>query len=91
MTRFEELLAGKAKVMGESTGVSAEDFSPLSSGAAHQSTQYHERSPSSPSDQADLGKDQLSWRSLFGSNLSSSLQYNEPIMRDGKPLVKISH
>lgn len=37
MYGFEEFLAGKAKVMGESSKASAEDFSPLSNGATSSS------------------------------------------------------
>lgn len=92
MAGFEEFLAGKGKVMGESSRISIEDFPPLSKRATRQapSVQNQGRPPSSSDCQvpaADLGTDaQPTWRSLFFSDPSPSLQYSVPIVSNGKPL-----
>lgn len=74
MDRFESFLASKVKVMGDSSGISAADFLPLSSGMPRSSSSScdHLKTPAvNPVNSAagvDLGQKsvQPSWRSLFG-------------------------
>lgn len=91
MNRPDDFLAGKAKVMG----VSAEDFPPLSKMATGCSSDQSASKQSaeattgdSPCEQASLS--QPCWKSLFGSDPPPELEYCEPELCDGEPLVKIS-
>lgn len=55
MAGFEEFLASKAKVMGESSSASAEDFPPLSKGATRQAPSSQNPPPSLSARQVPVG------------------------------------
>lgn len=73
---------------------SSEEFPSLSGGVSSSNPKVSSGISSNPTPRvADLGVDpvQPSWRSLFWSDSSSTLEYSETVLHDGKPIVKISH
>lgn len=89
-------LNGKAKVMDPSTRVNFQpgDFPPLGTPGSKVAV----NGDPSPSSSRDAGPplqkvdDQKAcWSSLFGTNLSPTLQFHEPVICEGKTVVKVSY
>lgn len=88
MAGFEEFLAGKAKVMGESSGISSKNFPPFSHEAASRVSTGQKQGGSSSS-AADLGTAaQPSWHSLFSFDPSLLFSIVSPQFVMVSPLLK---